>query len=149
MRRLRRALTGATNMDPSLASPPLAATTRVKMCLVVDDSRVVRKVARRILEALEFETAEACDGMEALAFCRTAMPDAILVDWYMPNMDGLEFLANLRREPGGDRPVVVFCAAENEPDRIAEALAHGADEYIMKPFDGDIVAYKFGQAGLL
>ncbi|WP_174302008.1 PleD family two-component system response regulator [Caulobacter sp. S45] len=121
----------------------------MKMCLVVDDSRVVRKVARRILEALEFETAEACDGMEALAFCRTAMPDAILVDWSMPNMDGLEFLTSLRNEPGGEQPVVVFCAAENDPERIAEALAHGADEYIMKPFDGDIVAYKLGQAGLL
>ena len=121
----------------------------MKMCLVVDDSRVVRKVARRILEALDFETAEACDGMEALAFCRTAMPDAVLVDWSMPNMDGLEFLSALRREPGGEQPVVVFCAAENEPDRIAEALAQGADEYIMKPFDGDIVAYKFSQAGLL
>ena len=119
------------------------------MCLVVDDSRVVRKVARRILEALDFETAEACDGAEALAFCRTAMPDAVLLDWAMPNMDGLEFIARLRREPDGGTPVVVFCAAENEPSRIAEALAQGADEYIMKPFDGDIIAYKLGQAGLL
>ena len=103
------------------------------MCLGVDDSRVVRKVARRILEALDFETAEACDGM----------------DWSMPNMDGREFVATLRQEPGGEQPVVVFCAAENEPERIAEALDRGADEYIMKPFDGDIVAYKLSQAGLL
>jgi two-component system, chemotaxis family, chemotaxis protein CheY len=121
----------------------------MKMCLVVDDSRVVRKVARRILEALDFETAEASDGMEALAFCRTAMPDAVLLDWAMPNMDGLAFLRSLRAEPGGDQPIVVFCAAESEPNRIAEALDEGADEFIMKPFDGDIVAYKLGQAGLL
>ncbi|WP_158913735.1 PleD family two-component system response regulator [Caulobacter sp. S45] len=121
----------------------------MKMCLVVDDSRVVRKVARRILEALDFETAEASDGAEALAFCRTAMPDAILVDWRMPNMDGLEFVRTLRQEPEGGRPIVVFCAAENEPARIAEALDQGADEFIMKPFDGDIVAHKFGLAGLL
>ena len=87
--------------------------------------------------------------MEALAFCRTAMPEAILLDWSMPNMDGLEFVSRLRDEPNGGLPVVVFCAAENEPARIAEALAHGADEYIMKPFDGDIVACKFSQAGLL
>ncbi len=119
------------------------------MGLVVDDSRSVRKVARRILEALDFETAEAVDGMEALAFCKAAMPDAILLDWAMPNMDGLEFLRLLRREPGGDAPVVVFCAAENEPARIAEVLEAGADEYIMKPFDGDIVASKFTLAGLL
>jgi two-component system, chemotaxis family, chemotaxis protein CheY len=121
----------------------------MKTCLVVDDSRVVRKVARRILESLDFETAEACDGAEALAFCRTAMPDAVLLDWQMPNMDGLEFVRTLRGEPEGDRPVVVFCAAENEPERIALALDHGADEFIMKPFDGDIIAHKFGLAGLL
>ncbi len=121
----------------------------MRMCLVVDDSRVVRKVARRILESLDFDTAEACDGSEALLFCKAAMPEAILLDWAMPNMDGLEFVKLLRQEPGGDAPVVVFCAAENDPARIAEALDGGADEYIMKPFDGDIVACKFGQAGLL
>jgi two-component system chemotaxis response regulator CheY len=121
----------------------------MKTCLVVDDSRVVRKVARRILESLDFETAEACDGAEALAVCRTAMPDAVLLDWQMPNMDGLEFVQTLRSEPDGDRPVVVFCAAESEPDRIALALDRGADEFIMKPFDGDIIAHKFGLAGLL
>ena len=136
-------------MDTSSASPLSLAASTLKMCLVVDDSRVVRKVARRILEALDFETAEACDGAEALAFCRTAMPDVVLVDWAMPNMDGLEFLTRLREEPGGGAPVVVFCAAENEPSRIAQALAHGADEYIMKPFDGDIIAYKFSQVGLI
>jgi len=121
----------------------------MKMGLVVDDSRSVRKVARRILEALDFETAEAVDGMEALAFCKAAMPDAILLDWLMPNMDGIEFLKALRGEPGGDGPVVVFCAAENDPAKIALALDAGADEYIMKPFDGDIVASKFAMAGLL
>jgi two-component system, chemotaxis family, chemotaxis protein CheY len=121
----------------------------MRMCLVVDDSRVVRKVARRILETLDFETAEASDGAEALAFCRAAMPDAILTDWTMPNMDGLEFVQRLRKEPGGLTPVVLFCAAENDPGKIAEALESGADEYIMKPFDGDIVASKLTQAGLL
>jgi two-component system chemotaxis response regulator CheY len=121
----------------------------VKICLVVDDSRVVRKVARRILEGLDFEIAEAGDGMEALSFCRAAMPDAILLDWSMPVMDGLEFVRRLRQEPGGEAPVVVFCTSENEPQRIAEALEEGADEYIMKPFDGDIIEAKFVQAGLL
>ena len=121
----------------------------MKMCLVVDDSRVVRKVARRILETLNFETAEAADGLEALAFCRAAMPEAVLLDWAMPVMDGLEFLRRLRKEPGGEGPVVVFCTSENDPIRIAEALEHGADEYIMKPFDGDIIEAKFAQAGLI
>jgi two-component system chemotaxis response regulator CheY len=121
----------------------------VKTCLVVDDSRVVRKVARRILESLDFEIVEAVDGADALTACRGAMPDAVLLDWHMPMMDGLEFLKRLRKEPGGDEPAVVFCSAENRADRIREALEAGADEYIMKPFDGEIVVAKFSEAGLL
>ena len=121
----------------------------MKTCLVVDDSRVIRKVARRILEDLGFEVAEAADGADALAWCATAMPDAILLDWNMPGMTGLEVLRRLRREPGGDVPRVVFCTVENELDRIREALALGANEYIMKPFDGDIVAGKLAMAGAL
>jgi two-component system chemotaxis response regulator CheY len=121
----------------------------VKTCLVVDDSRVIRNVARRILEDLGFETAEAADGAEAMAWCRASMPEAILLDWNMPVMDGLEFLKQLRREPEGHTPVVVFCSVENDLEHITRALEAGADEYIMKPFDGDIVAAKFSQAGLI
>ena len=121
----------------------------MKTCLLVDDSRVIRKVARRILEDLDFEVAEASDGLEALAWCRAAMPDVILLDWNMPVMNGLDFLRQLRTEPGGAAPQVVFCTVENEPARIREALAAGACEYIMKPFDGDIIQAKFGEAGLL
>jgi two-component system chemotaxis response regulator CheY len=121
----------------------------VKTCLVVDDSRVVRKVARRILEGYAFEVTEAVDGVEALATCRSAMPEAILLDWTMPLMDGLEFVRRLRKEPGGAEPIVLFCSAETHPDRIAEALDSGADEYIMKPFDSEIIAAKFAEAGLI
>jgi two-component system chemotaxis response regulator CheY len=123
--------------------------TDVKLCLVVDDSRVVRKVARRILEDLRFDVAEAGDGAEALAWVRTTMPDVILLDWNMPVMDGLEFVGQLRREPNGGRPKVIFCSVENDLDRIREALTSGADEYIMKPFDGDIVASKLALVGAL
>lgn len=121
----------------------------MKTCLVVDDSRVIRKVARRILEDLSFDIEEACDGLEALQQCRRAMPDAILLDWTMPVMTGIDFLRQLRAEPGGDRPVVVFCTTENDVERISEALRAGADEYMMKPFDGDILQSKFAEAGLL
>ena len=117
-------------------------------CLVVDDSRVIRKVARRILEDLGFEVAEAADGVEALAWCSAVMPDLILLDWRMPGMDGLEFLLKLRAEPRGRRPKVVFCSAETDLDRIREALDAGADEYIMKPFDGGIIAGKLDYLGL-
>ena len=121
----------------------------VKLCLVVDDSRVMRKVARRILEDLGFEVAEAGDGSEALTWVRGAMPDVILLDWNMPVMNGLEFLRRLRAEPGGTTPRVIFCSAENHLDRIRQALDEGACEYIMKPFDGDIVASKLMLAGVL
>jgi two-component system, chemotaxis family, chemotaxis protein CheY len=121
----------------------------MKSCLVVDDSRVIRKVARRILEDLNFQIDEAADGMEALNSCRRRMPDAILLDWNMPVMSGIEFLRQLRRDPGGERPVVVFCTTENDLDHISEAINAGANEYIMKPFDGDIIQSKFVEAGLI
>jgi two-component system chemotaxis response regulator CheY len=121
----------------------------LKTCLLVDDSRVIRKVSRRILEDLGFEVAEAADGVEAMAWCNAVMPDVILLDWRMPAMNGLEFLHKLRAEPGGDRPKVIFCSVENEIDAIREALDAGADEYIMKPFDGGIVAGKLNYLGLV
>ena len=121
----------------------------MKTCLVVDDSRVIRKVARRVLEDIGFEIAEAADGMEALAWCRAAMPDAVLLDWNMPVMNGIEFLRQLRAEPGGEEPIVVFCTVENDVEHIRMALDAGANEYIMKPFDGEIIAAKFAEAGLV
>ena len=123
--------------------------SELRTCLVVDDSRVIRKVAGRIVAELGFEVLEAADGAEALALCRAALPHAVLLDWNMPAMNGLDFLRALRREPGGTAPVVVFCTVENEPERIAEALDAVADEYIMKPFDGDIIEAKFSEVGLV
>ena len=121
----------------------------MKTCLVVDDSSVIRKVARRILEGLEFEIIEAEDGEQALDACRRQLPAAILLDWNMPNMDGYEFLRSLRRLPGGDAPKVVFCTTENDVAHIARALHAGANEYIMKPFDKEIVEAKFQEVGLI
>ncbi len=120
----------------------------MKTCLVVDDSRVIRKVAGRILEELGYAVAEAEDGAEALAWCKSEMPDAVLLDWNMPVMNGLDFLRELRSQPRGISPVVVMCSVHNEPRQIEEAIGAGADEYIMKPFDGDIIAAKFAEAGL-
>ncbi|MBI1198792.1 MAG: response regulator [Phenylobacterium sp.] len=119
-----------------------------KTCLVVDDSRVIRKVSRRILEEMGFEVAEAADGVEAMAWCAAVLPDVILLDWRMPNMDGLEFVRRLRAEPNGAAPKVVFCSVESDLDAIREALDAGADEYIMKPFDGGIVAGKLAALGV-
>ena len=121
----------------------------MRTCLVVDDSRVIRKVARRIIEEMGFEVSEAGDGAEALAWCRASMPEAILLDWNMPSMNGIEFLRMLRNEPGGERPKVIFCTVETALERIREAIDCGAAEYIMKPFDSDIILSKFALAELL
>ena len=121
----------------------------MKTCLVVDDSSVIRKVARRILEGLDFQIIEAEDGQKALECCRNGLPDAVLLDWNMPVMDGIEFLTNFRRLPGGEKPKVVFCTTENDVAHIARALHAGANEYIMKPFDKDIMTAKFQEVGLI
>ena len=120
-----------------------------RTCLIVDDSRIIRKVARRIVEGLGYEVDEAADGAEALAYCTGVMPDVLLIDWNMPVMDGFEFLHQLRRMPGGSKPKVVFCTTENDVSQIARAMHAGADEYIMKPFDRQIVRSKFEEIGLI
>ncbi len=121
----------------------------MKSCLIVDDSRVVRMVAKKILQELGFETSEAEDGKKAMEACQRAMPDVILLDWNMPVMNGIEFLRELRAYPGGDTPKVVFCTTENDLAHIMEAMGSGADEYIMKPFDAEIIESKFSQVGIL
>jgi two-component system chemotaxis response regulator CheY len=121
----------------------------MKSCLVVDDSRVVRKVARKILEELHFTCSEAEDGKQAMEACAREMPNAILLDWNMPVMNGIDFLRRLRKMSGGDAPKVVFCTTENDLAHIQEALSAGANEYIMKPFDSDIIQTKFAQIGLI
>lgn len=123
--------------------------TPMRSCLVVDDSKMIRRVAGRILKDLNFQAIEAGNGQDALDICRASMPDAILLDWNMPVMDGLSFLKALRGEPNAKEPIVVFCTAERDVRKIAEALDAGADEYVMKPFDSDIIESKFFQAGLL
>ena len=120
----------------------------MKSCLVVDDSKVVRMVARKILEELEFEVSEAADGQQALEACQASMPDLILLDWNMPVMNGIEFLRALRAGDGGDAPKVVFCTTENDLTHIREAISAGANEYIMKPFDSDIIQSKLSQIGI-
>lgn len=121
----------------------------MKSCLVVDDSKVVRMVARKILEGLNFQIVEAENGKIAMDECVKAMPDAVLLDWNMPVMSGIDFLRNLRKMNGGQTPIVVFCTTENDIQHIQEAIMAGANEYIMKPFDSEIIESKFTQVGLL
>lgn len=116
---------------------------------MVDDSAVARRAARRMLEALGLAVREAEDGAQALAACRAGLPDAVLLDWNMPGMDGMAFLRQARAEFGPDRPVVVLCTAESALERIVEALEAGAQEYVMKPFDAEILGGKLARLGLV
>jgi len=121
----------------------------MRHCLVVDDSSVIRKVARRILEGFDFEVTEAEDGVEALNACRRHMPDVIILDWHLPAKDGLDVLVSLRQMENGSIPKVVFCVSEADVAHIARALRAGADEYILKPFDRALVETKLHDVGML
>jgi len=120
----------------------------MKTCLVVDDSKVIRKVARHILETLDFTVSEAGDGQEALDACRAGTPDVVLLDWNMPVMSGIEFLRALGQEEFTQRPKVIFCTTENGIAHIRAAIDAGADEYVMKPFDRETLQSKFELVGV-
>ena len=120
----------------------------MKSCLVVDDSKVIRKVARHILETMGFAVEEAEDGRQALTRCEGGMPDVVLLDWNMPVMGGMEFLRILRQRDGGEQPKVVFCTTENDAGHIRAAIDAGADDYVMKPFDRDTLESKLQIVGV-
>ena len=120
----------------------------MKTCLIVDDSKVIRKVARHILETLEFQVDEAGDGREALERCEANMPDVVLLDWNMPVMSGMEFLRALRGGTTPSQPKVVFCTTENDIAHIRAAIEAGADEYVMKPFDRETLHIKLQLVGV-
>src|SRR5690606_36803007 len=118
----------------------------MKSCLIVDDSSVVRKVARRILEDMDFIVDEAEDGQEAFDKCRQEMPDYILLDWQMPIMNGIEFLKLLRAYVGGNTPHVIYCLTESDIGQLALAKKAGANAFLMKPFDRDLLEAMFVDA---
>ncbi len=137
------AISGAPSGEP--VEVPVTGLT----CLIVEDSRVIRRISRHIVESLGMTALEAEDGVQALAACDQAMPDLILLDWNMPVMDGIEFLRALRARPDGAAPKVVFCTTEYEAGHIREAIAAGADEYVMKPFDHETLLLKLQLIGIL
>jgi two-component system chemotaxis response regulator CheY len=118
------------------------------LCLIVDDSRVIRRMAADILKGLGLRTAEAEHGLKAVEFCRQMVPDMVLLDWNMPEMDGITCLRALRAMDLEPRPLVVMCTTENSVSKIREALEAGADEYIMKPYDREVLLDKLVQLGL-
>jgi two-component system, chemotaxis family, chemotaxis protein CheY len=126
----------------------LSCLTRRKLCLIADDSVVIRRAARSILKELHFRTAEAVHGLDVLSQCRTSRPDAILLDNTMPDMDGLDVMKVLRLQRHGRQPKIIYCTADRDPRHIARAIEAGAHEYLIKPFDRSILAAKLEKLGL-
>jgi two-component system chemotaxis response regulator CheY len=146
-RPLREAINAAASAPKPVAQPRPVAPARERHCLIVDDSRMIRKFTRTILEGLGYKVAEAENGEEALGRCKAAMPDLILLDWNMPVMSGVEFVSALRQEQASLRPKVVFCTSNADTDHIRKGIEAGADEYIIKPFDQPTLQAKLQRIG--
>ena len=121
----------------------------MKKCLIVDDSAVIRRIIRQNLESHGFVCREAENGQIAVDACKDDMPEVVFLDWNMPVMTGIEFLRTLRALPKGDTPIVLFCTTESTMSFITEALSAGANDFIMKPFDAEILLTKLEQNNLI
>jgi two-component system, chemotaxis family, chemotaxis protein CheY len=120
------------------------------LALVVDDSRAMRMVLRRIVAGLGFDVVEAGNGQEALDVLDAGqVPDIALVDWNMPVMDGLEFVTTVRSRPELRGVTLMMVTTESEHGQIVRALAAGAHEYVIKPFTPDAIAEKLALLGLV
>lgn len=116
--------------------------------LIVDDSRAMRMMIGRIVRSMGYQTIEAGDGVEALeVLAASETPRLILVDWNMPNMNGLELVQKIRCEPRYRDTTVVMVTTETEMDNMTRAIEAGADEYIMKPFTSESLAEKLEEVG--
>lgn len=133
---------------PAEMQPPQAAPQpRGRQCLIVDDSRMIRKVSRRIVEGLGYAVTEAENGEEGLARCKASMPDLVITDWNMPVMTGIEFVTALRAIPADRQPRVVFCTTNSGAKDIHKGIDAGADEYVIKPFDETALLTKLQAIG--
>jgi two-component system chemotaxis response regulator CheY len=137
----------AAPVQPVAAAPVAHQAPRVRQCLIVDDSRVVRRVSRGIVEGLGYQVIEAENGEEALARCRLAMPDLVLLDWDMPVMTGIEFITELRKIECPVPPKAVFCTSKSGAHDIHRGIAAGANEYVTKPFDQESLLAKLRNIG--
>lgn len=120
----------------------------MKIFMIVDDSPVIRKVARRILEGMGYVVCEAEDGLDALEKCNHNMPDVIMVDWAMPRMDGVEFIDAIRANVAADSTKILYCTSEVMVTEMMKAKRAGCQGYMLKPFTRDILQHKLSEIGV-
>ncbi|MGE0441600.1 MAG: PleD family two-component system response regulator [Gemmatimonadales bacterium] len=116
--------------------------------LIVDDSRAMRIMLARFMTELGFETRDASNGKEALVALGAGLPDLVLVDWNMPEMNGLEFVQAVRADQRFNALPLVMVTTETEMSQMTKALEEGANEYVMKPFTKDVLQAKLEMLGL-
>jgi two-component system, chemotaxis family, chemotaxis protein CheY len=118
--------------------------------LIVDDSRAMRGILRRMLSGLGFMVAEASNGREAFdRLLAGEAADLVLVDWNMPELNGYDFIVAVRSDPMFNRLRLMMVTTETEMPQVTRALAAGADEYVMKPFTPDVISGKLALLGLV
>ncbi len=119
--------------------------------MVVDDSKAIRMILKKALAEVGYEVCEAPNGQEALSVFQRESSDIslVLVDWNMPQMNGLEFVKNIRSDPRYASVVLMMVTTETEIDQMMKALEAGANEYVMKPFTKEIIADKLRLLGVL
>lgn len=119
--------------------------------LVVDDSQATRSLLASMLDELGFDVEEACDGADAIAVLKKGMAfDVLLVDWNMPNVDGVEFVHAVRNDPFYNKQVrLIMVTSVDEPNLMEKALATGANEYLMKPFTKEMLSDKLTMIGMV
>ncbi len=122
--------------------------TASKICLVVDDSEVIREIATRIIADFGLEAEGASDASTAIEFCREKKPAVVFLDWDLPSMGALDFLREAASLEG-DRPAIILCATENDHQQFVLAKAAGAAHHLLKPFDKGAMAAKLAEIGLI
>lgn len=121
----------------------------MKSCLVVEDSAVVRQLAVRIITELGLSAREAENAADAVEMCRMDAPDAVLLDWDLPSMGALDFLRGVGALPPDNRPVIILCATENDPQQFLLAKAAGAAFHMLKPYDKGAITERLTEAGII
>ena len=136
--------------DKAMSDTPaqrIGEVAATRAALIVDDSRMIRSISRKIVSELGYHVSEAENGKEALARCTQSMPNLIIVDWDMPIMTGIEFVTALRAIEGGKKPKVVFCTSKSAMKDVQRGAAAGANEWIVKPFDKPKMLAKLTKIG--